>query len=199
MGINKCFVLPQLTQRAWRRKLSRGYLVLEHWIILAIKLLCIPAGQLARCWTGRLPPAPSLAPLTTPLSLSGSLHRFQQISYCAGWRRGGRGEGWWGIIIWILLFTHRILHPVLSPGTSSADTAATTHRGNTREEWELRSPKSYYLVDHAMTVHMTGPEFHRHYTELHRRGAGPSLSQTIRRQSSVDGSCWTVAALFVTE
>ena len=58
-----------------------------------------------------------------------------------------------------------------------------------REEWELRSPKSYYLVDHAMTVHMTGPEFHRHYTELHRRGAGPSLSQTIRRQSSVEGSC----------
>ena len=33
-------------------------------------------------------------------------------------------EGWWGIIIWILLFTHRILHPVLSPGTSSADTGS---------------------------------------------------------------------------
>ena len=41
-----------------------------------------------------------------------------------------------------------------------------------REEWELSSPKSYYLVDHAMTAHMTGPEFHRHYTELHRRGGG---------------------------
>ena len=26
-------------------------------------------------------------------------------------------------------------------------------------------------VDQAMTAHMTGPEFHRHYTELHRRGA----------------------------
>ena len=26
-----------------------------------------------------------------------------------------------------------------------------------REEWELCSPKSYYLVDHAMTAHMTGP------------------------------------------
>ena len=32
------------------------------------------------------------------------------------------------------------------------------------------------------------------FTGLHRRGAGPSLSQTIRRQSSVEGSCWTVAA-----
>ena len=39
---------------------------------------------------------------------------------------GGGGEGWRGIILWILLFTHRILHPVLSPGTSSADTAAST-------------------------------------------------------------------------
>ena len=83
-----------------------------------------PSSAVGLVLASRLPPAPSLAPLTTALSLSGSLHRFQQISYCAAWRRGG--EGWRGIILWILLFTHRILHPVLSPGTSSADTAATT-------------------------------------------------------------------------
>ena len=66
------------------------------------------------------------------------------------------------------------------------------------EEWERKSQITYYPVDHAMTAHMTSPWFHRHYTELHRAGPDSSLSQTIRRQSSVDGSCWTVA-LFVTE
>ena len=41
-----------------------------------------------------------------------------------------------------------------------------------REEWELSSPKSYYLVDHAMTAHMTGPQFHRHLHRAPSTGGG---------------------------
>ena len=61
MGINKCFVLPQLTKRAWRGELPRGYFSARA--IRALNNLGYQVPQLGS-WPGagrRLPPAPSLS------------------------------------------------------------------------------------------------------------------------------------------
>ena len=77
-------------------------------------------------------------------------------------------------ILWLLV-VWRVRVCVNTP--SSPDTSTTprdfygismqTWRSD-REEWELSSPKSYYLVDHAMT----GPQFHRHLHRAPSTGGG---------------------------